>query len=106
MAKIVALPKLSPSMEEAKAIRWAKREGDPIAVGDLMAEVDVDKVTVEWRAEEEGFLLKILIDEGMTLLPNTPVAIVGAEGEDVAELLMKVRAQSSGSARLKAHYRD
>lgn len=98
MAKIVGLPKLSPTMEEGTLARWAKKEGDAIEVDDLVAEVETDKATMEWRAFDKGFLLKILVDEGTTLLPDTPVAIVGSQGEDVAKLLAEVKSQPAGGA--------
>ncbi|MCS6856634.1 MAG: pyruvate dehydrogenase complex dihydrolipoamide acetyltransferase [Sandaracinaceae bacterium] len=87
MAKIVGLPKLSPTMEEGTLARWHKKEGDEIAVDDLLAEVETDKATMEWRSFDRGVLLKILVPEGSTLRPDTPVAIIGARGEDISSLL-------------------
>lgn len=54
MAKIVGLPKLSPTMEEGTLARWEKSEGDRVAVDDLIAEIETDKATMEWRAFEIG----------------------------------------------------
>jgi pyruvate dehydrogenase E2 component (dihydrolipoamide acetyltransferase) len=90
MAEIVGLPKLSPTMEEGTLARWAKSEGDDIAIDDLIAEVETDKATMEWRAFDKGVLLKILVPAGTTLKPDTPVAIVGKRGEDLAPLLAKL----------------
>src|SRR5688572_20976737 len=96
MAKIVGLPKLSPTMEEGTLARWAKKEGDAIELDDLIAEVETDKATMEWRAFDRGVLLKILVPEGSTLQPDTPVAIVGAKGDDISALL--AQAQKGGAA--------
>jgi pyruvate dehydrogenase E2 component (dihydrolipoamide acetyltransferase) len=90
MAKIVGLPKLSPTMEEGTLARWAKREGDEIGVDDLVAEIETDKATMEWRAFDKGVLLKILVPEGATLKPDAPVAIVGQRGEDISALLAQL----------------
>ncbi|MCZ7686017.1 MAG: pyruvate dehydrogenase complex dihydrolipoamide acetyltransferase [Sandaracinaceae bacterium] len=90
MAKIVGLPKLSPTMEEGTLARWAKKEGDRIAVDDLVAEIETDKATMEWRAFDPGVLLKILAEEGAVLLPDAPVAIIGEQGEDIATLLAQL----------------
>src|SRR5690606_14046735 len=87
MAKIIGLPKLSPTMEEGTLARWAKKEGDRVAVDDLIAEIETDKATMEWRAFDPGVLLKILVDEGAVLEPDAPVAIFGEEGEDITPLL-------------------
>lgn len=90
MAKIVGLPKLSPTMEEGTLVRWAKQEGDRVEVDDLLAEVETDKATMEFRSFDKGVLLKILAHEGDTLAPDAPVAILGDEGDDISELLSQV----------------
>jgi pyruvate dehydrogenase E2 component (dihydrolipoamide acetyltransferase) len=94
MAKIVGLPKLSPTMEEGTLARWAKKEGDEIGIDDLVAEIETDKATMEWRSFDKGVLLKVLVPEGTTLKPDVPVAIVGQKGEDITALL----AQAAGGA--------
>src|SRR5690606_19512476 len=90
MAKIVGLPKLSPTMEEGTLARWAIKEGDRFAVDDLIAEIETDKATMEWRAFDPGVLLKVLADEGAVLEPDAPVAIIGEAGEDIGPLLAKL----------------
>jgi len=90
MAKIVGLPKLSPTMEEGTLARWVKKEGDEIAVDDLVAEIETDKATMEWRAFDRAVLLKILVPEGATLKPDEPVAIFGERGEDISALLAQL----------------
>lgn len=100
MAKIIGLPRLSPTMEEGTLARWVKKEGDRIAVDDLIAEVETDKATMEWRAFDSGVLLKILVEEGATLEPDAPVAIFGEEGEDITPLLEEL--EKGGKAPAKA----
>ena len=103
MAKIVGLPKLSPTMEEGTLAAWAKKEGDTLEVDDLIAEIETDKATMEWRAFDAGVLLKILVEEGAVLAPDAPVAIIGQAGDDISALLAELEAgggapASSGSA--------
>jgi pyruvate dehydrogenase E2 component (dihydrolipoamide acetyltransferase) len=99
MAKIIGLPKLSPTMEEGTLVRWVKNEGDPIEVDDLVAEVETDKATMEFRSFDKGFLLKQLAPEGSTLQPDQPVAIFGNKGEDISGLVAKAGgAGGSGGA--------
>lgn len=98
MAKIVGLPKLSPTMEEGTLASWAKKEGDRIAVDDLIAEIETDKATMEWRAFDPGVLLKILVEEGTVLEPDAPVAIFGEEGEDIGPLLAQLEGGAKPSA--------
>ncbi len=92
MAKIIGLPKLSPTMEEGTLVAWIKKEGDEVEVDDLLAEVETDKATMEFRSFDRGVLLKILVKEGETLEPDVPVAIIGKAGEDIEELLAQVQA--------------
>ncbi len=92
MAKIIGLPKLSPTMEEGTLVEWTKKEGDRVEIDDLLAEVETDKATMEFRSFDKGVLLKILVQPGESLAPDTPVAILGEEGEDIAALLAEVQA--------------
>lgn len=86
MAKIVGLPKLSPTMEEGTLTKWVKKEGDDIAVDDVIAEVETDKATMEWRSFDRTVLLKILAPEGTTLAADAPIAILGERGDDISSL--------------------
>lgn len=98
MAKIIGLPMLSPTMEEGTLAKWAKSEGDPVEVDDLLAEVETDKATMEFRSFDKGVLLKILAPEGSTLKPDAPVAIIGKLGEDIRALIAQAAAGSSSPA--------
>jgi pyruvate dehydrogenase E2 component (dihydrolipoamide acetyltransferase) len=109
MAKIIGLPKLSPTMEEGTLVRWAKQEGDAVQVDDLLAEVETDKATMEFRSFDKGVLLKILAQEGDTLEPDAPVAIIGKEGEDISDLLARAGGaakQAAGGAEAKSATKD
>jgi pyruvate dehydrogenase E2 component (dihydrolipoamide acetyltransferase) len=97
MAKIIGLPKLSPTMEEGTLVAWTKKEGDAVDVDDLLAEVETDKATMEFRSFDRGVLLKILVPAGETLEPDVPVAIIGKAGEDISDLLAQVES-ATGSA--------
>jgi len=83
MAIQVLMPALSPTMTEGKIARWAKAEGDAVVSGDLLAEIETDKATMEVEAIDEGILGKILVAEGTEgVLVNTPIAVIVEEGED------------------------
>jgi pyruvate dehydrogenase E2 component (dihydrolipoamide acetyltransferase) len=98
MAKIIGLPKLSPTMEEGTLVAWTKSEGDEVEVDDLLAEVETDKATMEFRSFDRGVLLKILVAEGETLEPDVPVAIIGKAGEDISDLLAQVASTPASEA--------
>lgn len=97
MAKILEMPKLSPTMEEGVLSAWHKKEGDPVAVDDLLAEVETDKATMEFRSFDKGTLLKILVAPGAQVKLGQPVAIVGKAGEDVAALAKDAGSPSGGA---------
>ncbi|WP_238297841.1 biotin/lipoyl-containing protein, partial [Methylobacterium soli] len=85
MATDILMPALSPTMEEGKLAKWLKKEGDTVKSGDVLAEIETDKATMEVEAIDEGVLAKILIQEGTEgVAVNTPIAIIADEGEDVA----------------------
>ncbi|MBE7729316.1 pyruvate dehydrogenase complex E1 component subunit beta [Komagataeibacter sp. FXV3] len=83
MATEILMPALSPTMKEGKVARWLRRPGEAIAAGDVIAEIETDKATMEVEAVDEGIMGRILIPEGTeNVAVNTPIAIVLAEGED------------------------
>src|SRR5450631_1845382 len=86
MAKVLDMPKLSPTMEEGVLSAWHKKEGDAIAVDDLLAEVETDKATMEFRAFDRGTILKLLVAAGANVKLGQPVAILGTPGEDISGL--------------------
>ena len=80
----VLMPALSPTMTEGKIAKWVKNEGDAVASGDVLAEIETDKATMEVEAVDEGILGKILVGAGTeNVAVNTPIAIIVEEGEDV-----------------------
>jgi pyruvate dehydrogenase E2 component (dihydrolipoamide acetyltransferase) len=85
MAVEVPMPRLSDTMEQGTVARWVKHEGDRVVAGDVIAEIDTDKATMELPAYEDGVLLKILVGEGESADLGTPIALIGAEGEEVPE---------------------
>jgi pyruvate dehydrogenase E2 component (dihydrolipoamide acetyltransferase) len=83
----ILMPALSPTMTEGKLARWLKREGDAIAAGEVLAEIETDKATMEVEAVDEGILGRILVAEGTEgVAVNTPIALLLAEGEDASAL--------------------
>ena len=86
MASEVKLPRLGQGMESGTIVRWLKTEGEPVVKGEPLYELDTDKVTQEVEAESDGVLLKIVIADGEVDV-GTTVAIIGAQGEDVSELV-------------------
>ncbi len=80
----VLMPALSPTMEQGKLAKWLKKEGDKIKPGDILAEIETDKATMEVEAVDEGILAKILVDGGTdNVAVNTRIAVIAGEGEDV-----------------------
>ena len=86
------MPKLSPTMEEGQLSRWLKKEGDKVAMGEPLAEIDTDKATMEMQALANGVLRKILINEGQSAPLGQLIAIIGEANEDIASLLSEAPA--------------
>src|SRR5476651_45905 len=83
----VLMPALSPTMEKGNLSKWLKKEGETIKSGDVIAEIETDKATMEVEATDEGTLGKILIPEGTAdVAVNTPIATILADGESAADL--------------------
>ena len=96
MAKVLDMPKLSPTMEEGQISVWHKKVGDTIAVDDLLADVETDKATMEMTALSGGTLLKILKQAGDTALLGEAIAIIGNAGDDISALLNEVSTNGGG----------
>ncbi|MDH6234697.1 pyruvate dehydrogenase E1 component beta subunit [Mesorhizobium soli] len=83
----ILMPALSPTMEEGNLSKWLKKEGDKVAPGDVIAEIETDKATMEVEAVDEGTLGKILIPAGSEgVKVNTPIAVLAVEGEDIDKI--------------------
>jgi len=92
------MPRLSDTMEQGTVARWVKHEGDQVAAGDVIAEIDTDKATMELTAYDDGVLLKILVGEGESADLGTPIALIGAEGEAVPETAARGNGPSQTAA--------
>ncbi|MCB1353752.1 MAG: pyruvate dehydrogenase complex E1 component subunit beta [Rhodobacteraceae bacterium] len=85
MATQILMPALSPTMEEGTLAKWLKKEGDTVSSGDILAEIETDKATMEFEAVDEGILGKIVVPEGTAgVKVNTPIAVLLEEGEDAS----------------------
>jgi pyruvate dehydrogenase E2 component (dihydrolipoyllysine-residue acetyltransferase) len=93
----ILMPALSPTMEKGNLAKWLKKEGDKVAPGDVLAEIETDKATMEVEAVDEGTLAKIVVPEGTQDVPvNQVIAVLAGEGEDV-----KAAAAGAGTAEKK-----
>src|SRR5215211_3143935 len=89
----VLMPALSPTMEKGNLAKWLKNEGDAVKSGDVIAEIETDKATMEVEAVDEGTLGKILVQAGTEgVKVNEPIAMLLGEGEDPAALSAKAEA--------------
>ena len=87
MAEIVRMPKLSDTMTEGVVAEWHKKVGDNVSSGDLLAEIETDKATMEFEAFQEGVLLHIGVEKGKATKVDGILAILGQKGEDITALL-------------------
>ena len=98
MATKVLMEALSPTMEEGRLVEWRKQEGDAVAVGDILAEVETDKAVMDLQARAAGVLLKQAIAPGTTVPVGQVVGVIGSSGEDVSALLTGGRPAGSTPA--------
>ena len=85
MATELTMPALSPTMEEGTLAKWLVKEGDEVKSGDILAEIETDKATMEFEAVDEGTIAKILVAEGTDgVKVGTPIAVMAGEGEDAS----------------------
>ena len=87
MAEVVKMPKLSDTMTEGVVAEWHKKVGDQVESGDLLAEIETDKATMEFESFQDGILLHIGVEKGKTAPVDSILAILGEKGEDVSEIL-------------------
>jgi len=100
----ILMPALSPTMEKGNLAKWLKKEGDAVKSGDVIAEIETDKATMEVEAVDEGTLGKILVPEGTSdVAVNTPIAMILGEGEDAAALRNGQTAPAAATAPAPAH---
>src|ERR1700722_6563341 len=80
----ILMPALSPTMEKGNLSKWLKKEGDAVKTGDVIAEIETDKATMEYEAVDDGVMAKIVVPEGTADVPvNQLIAVMAQEGEDV-----------------------
>ena len=87
MAEVIKMPRLSDTMEEGVVAQWLKKVGDKVSEGDILAEIETDKATMEFESFYDGTLLHIAIDEGVAANVDTMLCIIGEENEDISSLL-------------------
>ncbi len=103
MATEILMPALSPTMEEGTLAKWLVKEGDAVSSGDILAEIETDKATMEFEAVDEGIVGKILIEEGTEgVKVNTPIAVMVEEGEDVDAAASEAKAEPAPKAEADA----
>ena len=98
--KKVEMPKMGDTMEEGKILRWIKKEGDPVKKGEMLAEVETDKVNIEIEAFTSGTLRKILVSEGNSAPIGGAIALIGAADEPLPENLGSNGATKTSTSRL------
>ena len=101
MAEIIRMPKMSDTMEEGVIANWLKKVGDEIKSGDILAEVETDKATMELESYDDGTLLHIGVKDGDSVPVDGVIAIIGEKGEDVNEILKDVDSDSSEVEEIK-----
>ena len=87
MAEVINMPRLSDTMEEGTLAKWFKKVGDTVKEGEILAEIETDKATMEFESFYDGILLHIGIDEGSTAPVDSIIAIIGSKGEDISEIV-------------------
>jgi pyruvate dehydrogenase E2 component (dihydrolipoyllysine-residue acetyltransferase) len=97
MATILDMPQLSDTMKIGVLRKWRKNEGDKMSPGEVLAEVETDKATMDFEAFDEGILLKRLVADGASMPVGTPIAIIGKAGEDTTALEAEAKARTGGA---------
>ncbi|MEQ8581048.1 MAG: pyruvate dehydrogenase complex dihydrolipoamide acetyltransferase [Marinoscillum sp.] len=98
MAEVIRMPKMSDTMEEGVIASWIKKEGDEVSSGDVLAEVETDKATMELESYQDGVLLYIGIQEQESVAVDGVIAIIGEKGEDISGLLKDIESGGSNGA--------
>jgi pyruvate dehydrogenase E2 component (dihydrolipoamide acetyltransferase) len=87
MAEVINMPRLSDTMEEGTLAKWFKKVGDSVKEGEILAEIETDKATMEFESFHDGVLLHIGIDEGSTAPVDSIIAVIGSKGEDISSII-------------------
>src|SRR5271170_6884239 len=102
MAEIIRMPKLSDTMTEGVVAEWHKKIGDTVKNGELLADIETDKATMEFESFQEGTLLYIGVEKGKTAPVDSILAIVGKKGEDVSALIESEKKKTAPAAEAPA----
>jgi len=102
MAEIIRMPKLSDTMTEGVVAEWHKKIGDNVKSGELLADIETDKATMEFESFQEGTLLYIGVEKGKTAPVDSILAIVGKKGEDVSALVESEKKKPAPAAEVSA----
>ena len=98
MAEVVYMPKLSDTMTEGVVAAWTKKVGDTVKAGEVLAEIETDKATMEFESFFDGVLLHIGVETGKAAPVNSVLAIIGQAGEDISAVLANAAAGAPGAA--------
>src|SRR5512136_553880 len=100
----ILMPALSPTMEKGNLARWLKKEGDKVKSGDVIAEIETDKATMEYEAVDDGTLAKIVVPEGtQDVAVNSVIAVLASEGEDVKAAADATKSAPQGAPQAAAN---
>ena len=102
MAEVVYMPKLSDTMTDGVVAAWHKKVGDTVASGDILAEIETDKATMEFESFYDGILLHIGVEKGQSAPVNSILAIIGEKGTDVKALLAAYSSKSAAPVQKEA----
>ncbi len=96
----ILMPALSPTMEKGNLAKWLKKEGEAVKTGDVIAEIETDKATMEYEAVDDGVMAKIVVPEGTSDVPvNQLIAVLAQEGEDPKAAAAAARTERDSAAR-------
>ncbi|PIE49066.1 MAG: pyruvate dehydrogenase complex dihydrolipoamide acetyltransferase [Flavobacteriales bacterium] len=106
MAEVINMPRLSDTMEEGTVAKWLKKVGDHVEEGDILAEIETDKATMEFESFHEGTLLYIGINEGNTAKVDTLLAIIGEKNEDISKILESINTSDENTTVKEAEKKE
>src|ERR1700755_3517205 len=96
----IQMPKLSDTMTEGTLIAWKKKKGDQVTAGEILAEIETDKATMEWESPEDGTLTEIFVEEGGKVNVGDKIAFIGEEGEEAPKAEKKKKEKEGATATL------
>ncbi len=102
MAELITMPKMSDTMTEGVIVKWNAKKGDTVKSGDILAEVETDKATMDMEVYSKGTVLALLVNEGDAVAIDAPIAVIGKEGEEYQDLLSQAGSSSARATEEKA----